>query len=75
MAILCLAATGKPLDKLDDGLEIPDRFAMETKMETFEPKAAPEEKAAVQVLKKTGATRRIRTADLLITNQLLYRLS
>ena len=26
-------------------------------------------------LEKTGATRRIRTADLLITNQLLYRLS
>jgi hypothetical protein len=28
-----------------------------------------------QVIEKDGATRRIRTADLLITNQLLYRLS
>ena len=36
---------------------------------------APEEKAALQVLEKTGATRRSRTGDLLITNQLLYQLS
>ena len=36
---------------------------------------APEEKAALQVIEKTGATRRSRTGDLLITNQLLYRLS
>jgi hypothetical protein len=28
-----------------------------------------------QLLKKTGATRRTRTGDLLITNQLLYQLS
>jgi hypothetical protein len=31
--------------------------------------------AKLLIVKKTGATRRIRTADLLITNQLLYRLS
>jgi hypothetical protein len=28
-----------------------------------------------EVLEKTGATRRTRTGDLLITNQLLYQLS
>jgi hypothetical protein len=32
-------------------------------------------KAALQVIEKNGATRRSRTGDLLITNQLLYRLS
>ena len=63
------------VDKLDDGSEIPDQFGVETKWKHFEPKVAPEEKAALQVIEKTGATRRIRTADLLITNQLLYRLS
>jgi hypothetical protein len=31
--------------------------------------------AALQIIEKTGATRRSRTGDLLITNQLLYRLS
>ena len=63
------------VDKLDDGLEIPDQIGMETKWKHFEPKQAPEEKAALQVIEKTGATRRSRTGDLLITNQLLYQLS
>jgi integrase len=63
------------VDRLDDGSEIPDQFGMETKWKHFESKEAPEEKAALQVLEKTGATRRSRTGDLLITNQLLYRLS
>jgi integrase len=50
------------VDRLDDG----------NKMETFwnrEPSSVP------QVVEKAGATRRTRTADLLITNQLLYQLS
>ena len=34
-----------------------------------------EERTALQFVEETGATRRSRTADLLITNQLLYRLS
>jgi hypothetical protein len=39
--------------------------------------AQPEKKQEKtrKVIQKIGATRRIRTADLLITNQLLYRLS
>ena len=48
---------------------------METKWKHFGENQALEEKAALQVIEKDGATRRIRTADLLITNQLLYRLS
>jgi hypothetical protein len=52
------------VDRLDDGdgniLETLKRLAKNT---------------ALQVIEKNGATRRIRTADLLITNQLLYRLS
>jgi hypothetical protein len=48
---------------------------METKWKHFESKQLPEKKAALQVLEKTGATRRSRTGDLLITNQLLYQLS
>ena len=65
----------QPVDKLDDGSEIPDHFCMETKWKHFGENQAPEEKAALQVIEKTGATRRSRTGDLLITNQLLYRLS
>ena len=63
------------VDKLDDASEIPDQFGMETKWKHFDETPTPEEKAALQVLGKTGATRRSRTGDLLITNQLLYRLS
>ena len=63
------------VDKLDDGSEIPDHFYMETKLKHFDPIGLPEKKAALQVIEKTGATRRSRTGDLLITNQLLYRLS
>jgi integrase len=63
------------VDRLDDGSEIADQFGVETKWKHFEQKELPEEKAALQAIEKTGATRRIRTADLLITNQLLYRLS
>ena len=63
------------VDKLDDASEIPDQFGMETKWKHFGENQVPEEKVALQVLEKAGATRRIRTADLLITNQLLYRLS
>jgi integrase len=63
------------VDKLDDGSEIPAKFGMETKWKHFKPNEAPEEKAALQAIEKTGATRRSRTGDLLITNQLLYRLS
>ena len=63
------------VDKLDDGIEHSDHFGVETKWKHFEAKQAPEEKAALQVIEKTGATRRSRTGDLLITNQLLYQLS
>jgi integrase len=63
------------VDKLDDPIINPDQFGMETKWKHFDEKQAPEEKAALQVLKKSGATRRSRTGDLLITNQLLYQLS
>ena len=63
------------VDRLDDGSDIPDQLGMETFWKHFAPREAPEEKAALQVLEKTGATRRSRTGDLLITNQLLYRLS
>jgi hypothetical protein len=52
-----------------------DQFGMETKWKHFEQNQPLEEKQALQLLEKIGATRRIRTADLLITNQLLYRLS
>ena len=41
-------------------------------LETFSRLAKKEE---MQVIEKNGATRRTRTADLLITNQLLYQLS
>jgi len=40
------------VDKLDDGSEIPDQFGVETKWKHFEPKVAPEEKAALQVIEK-----------------------
>jgi hypothetical protein len=50
------------VDRLDDG----------NKMETFWSREAS---SVPQLIEKAGATRRIRTADLLITNQLLYRLS
>ncbi len=50
------------VDRLDDG----------NKMETFWNK---DSRSVPQLIEKAGATRRIRTADLLITNQLLYRLS
>jgi hypothetical protein len=63
------------VDRLDDASEVPDQFGMETKWKHFGENQAPEEKAAFQVIEKTGATRRSRTGDLLITNQLLYRLS
>ena len=63
------------VDRLDDASEVPDQFGMETKWKHFGENQAPEEKAAFQVIEKTGATLRIRTGDLLITNQLLYRLS
>jgi len=57
---------------------------METEMETFwRPQAQDHEKveqeketqAIEQFGQKFGATRRSRTGDLLITNQLLYQLS
>jgi hypothetical protein len=41
-------------------------------METFWSREAS---TVPQVIEKIGATRRSRTGDLLITNQLLYRLS
>ena len=63
------------VDKLDDAVIIPDQFGMETKWKHFDENKPSEEKAALQVLEKTGATLRSRTGDLLITNQLLYRLS
>jgi hypothetical protein len=50
------------VDRLDDG----------NKMETF---WSGERSSVPQVVEKDGATRRTRTADLLITNQLLYQLS
>ena len=50
------------VDRLDDG----------NKVETF---WKQENRKDLQVPEKTGATRRSRTGDLLITNQLLYRLS
>ena len=55
------------VDRLDDGPEIPDQFGMETKWKHFDENQPPEEKATLQVLEKTGATRRSRTGDLLIT--------
>ena len=63
------------VDRLDDAIDISDQNSLETFWKHFAPNEAPEEKQALQVLEKIGATRRIRTADLLITNQLLYRLS
>lgn len=45
----------------------------ETKKHSRRPKFSDEH--LPQLLEKIGATRRIRTADLLITNQLLYQLS
>jgi integrase len=50
------------VDRLDDG----------NKVETF---WSREGSSVPQVLEKAGATRRSRTGDLLITNQLLYQLS
>ncbi len=58
-----------------DGLDDSDQFGMETKWKHFGQNQPLDEKQALQLIEKTGATRRIRTADLLITNQLLYRLS
>jgi hypothetical protein len=63
------------VDKLDDGFENSDQIGMETKWTHFAQNESPEEKTALQVIEKTGATRRSRTGDLLITNQLLYQLS
>ena len=63
------------VDKLDDGFEDSDQLGMETKWNHFGQNESPEEKTALQVIEKTGATRRNRTGDLLITNQLLYQLS
>jgi integrase len=57
------------VDRLDDDSEISDQIGMETKWKHFEPKMASEEKVALQVIEKTGATRRNRTGDLLITNR------
>ncbi len=57
------------VDRLDDASEIPDQFGVETKWKHFGENQAPEEKAALQVIEKTGATRRSRTGDLLITNR------
>jgi hypothetical protein len=62
-------------DRRHSGKEIPDQFGVEAKWKHFDENQAPEETAAFQVIEKAGATRRIRTGDLLITNQLLYRLS
>ena len=75
MAISFRAVNRQAVDRLDDASEVPDQFGVETKWKHFERKELPEEKAALQVFEKTGATRRSRTGDLLITNQLLYRLS
>jgi hypothetical protein len=59
----------------DDG-DAPLRALLEAKPETFsETFHAGREEDLSEVLEKTGATRRSRTGDLLITNQLLYRLS
>ncbi len=58
-----------------DGLDDSDQFGMETKWKHLEQNQPVEEKEAMQLLEKFGATRRSRTGDLLITNQLLYQLS
>ena len=63
------------VDKLDDAVENSDPNGMETKWKHLGQNESAEEKAARQVIEKTGATRRSRTGDLLITNQLLYQLS
>jgi integrase len=59
------------VDKLDDS----DQFGMETKWKHFRENRPLEEKYAMELIEKAGATRRSRTGDLLITNQLLCRLS
>jgi hypothetical protein len=59
----------------DDG-DAPLRALLEAQPETFpETLRRVSDEAELQVLEKNGATRRSRTGDLLITNQLLYRLS
>ena len=45
---------------------------LEAETESFQ---GTSDNGPLDVSEKAGATRRIRTADLLITNQLLYRLS
>jgi hypothetical protein len=64
------------VDKLDDPLQIPDRFGMESKWKHLAGTRCQKKKRRLKLIdKKTGATRRSRTGDLLITNQLLYQLS
>jgi len=63
------------VNKLDDDFDAVTETSWK-QMETFGGLAAAGgEKNQSQVIEKIGATRRIRTGDLLITNQLLYRLS
>jgi integrase len=50
-----------------DGLDDSDQFGMETKWKHFDQNTSLEEKEAMQLIEKIGATRRSRTGDLLIT--------
>ena len=58
-----LRGNRQAVDRLEEGSEIPDQFGMETKWKHFDQNQAPEEKAALQAIEKTGATRRSRTGD------------
>jgi hypothetical protein len=59
----------------DDG-DVPLRALLETETETLtETFRGASDEDPLQIPEKNGATRRSRTGDLLITNQLLYRLS
>jgi integrase len=53
------------VDRLDDS----DQFGMETKWKHIAENSPLEEKEAMQLIEKFGATRRSRTGDLLITNR------
>ncbi len=62
------------VDVDDNRPEVAKKFGATKAINNIDGKAI-ERVMALQVIEKTGATRRSRTGDLLITNQLLYQLS